>query len=141
MKQLWPLKAKERSKPLESVYAQCHLRGEMRQHTGKEGDNKAHTNENDSNGMGKPFAGRNNLFEKNESADCGHPTDMHNAHDKENHHESPAAAEAVEAVGRTHSKRANPAIMPMFHHEMERALAMLQTGLLQSAPLVQTGNN
>jgi hypothetical protein len=71
---------------------------------------------------------RNEFFQKDQGADGCHPAQMHHAHNEENHHESPAAEEAVHAMRGPHTERAQVPVMPVLCNEVQRILTMLQAG-------------
>ena len=66
---------------------------------------------------------------------------MHHAHHKQDDHQSPAATKAIHAVSHSHPDGAGPAVVPMFHHEVQRVLAVPQACALEPAALVQTGQD
>src|SRR6201981_2617750 len=92
-------------------------------------------------GACNPLSGREQLFDKDEGGDRGHPYEAHNAAREQERHQKPAAAETEKPVLHPHPHCARAALPPMIEDEVEGGAAMRQTDRFQWGELVTACGN
>ena len=81
-------------------------------------------------------ARRPDLFQEYEDRQRRHPGEIHHAHDEEDAHQRPAAAEAVRPVLDPHAQRPRVPIPPVGHEKSERASAVRQASTIEGCKLI-----
>src|SRR5271157_906819 len=109
----------------------------MQQQPGAAGDENAAGDTRDES------AERQRLLQQNQPSQRSDPQHIHDAADKQQQHQSPAAANAVETVAKTERKRAarvgTKSAMP--HDERQRRLTVGEARLLDWSPLIDSSGN
>src|SRR5262245_16067895 len=92
---------------------------------------------NSCNSRDKPTK-RHHLFDQYQCRKGGDPKEIHDASDKQERHQSPAAADAVKTMAKAKRQGASRlAAKPKTKDESDRRFAVRQTRVLKPCPLVQ----